>query len=305
MNDTQSPRLREFFFQSIVTVQTSSRNVDTALLFNRDHAEEDCSPIDQFIENANGLNLIFINSIDNSPVGEVGRLVLLGYMSAVESYFRALFRGLINVDEYACRKVESLDVSYGAALHHKPEILAEALFEEHSFSSSYGVKEGIRNFSGFKGDFPNDVKSALEDYKKICEIRHCCVHRFGKLGAKNAIRLGLNDHRRILEKPLLLSEEAVEDISEVLRNIVKTINNFLFRHVIERTAENKIEKETNRKFYSEDWYWNYTKDRKRFLKYYNLFKSRKDSRPSAPAKAVYDDLREYSRKKHWCRPIIS
>lgn len=69
------------------------------------------SPIDQFIANTNAINRIYLAA--TTMHAELGTLVLLGYMSAVESFFRALIRGLINVDVHTRLIAEPLAVSFG------------------------------------------------------------------------------------------------------------------------------------------------------------------------------------------------
>ncbi|MGQ7260824.1 hypothetical protein [Vreelandella sp. V005] len=275
-------------FRSITVVQTSLQTVETTAMFDATHVDQDMSPVDQFIDNTNKINTIYLPL--NSLSREMGTLVLLGYMSAVESYFRAIFRHLVNVDEYSRKLVEPLNVTYGAALNHKPEILAEALLEEYSFSGSYNVKQALKDFAGIKGNRPAEVEKAFLDYQKICEMRHCCVHRFGKLGAKNAIKLGLDSHKDILEKPLSLTMDGLQDVSEVIRNSVKIINNYMFESILLRTFKNRVDDGVIP--YQNSWTWDFRRDRNRFSKYYNIFSSNLDTRPSPPLKDVYNSFRD-------------
>src|SRR5690606_25132686 len=131
--------------------------------------------------------------------------------------------------------------SFGAALHLDAQMLPEAVLEEYSFASAKNIKDAIRELSGIKGHLPPDVEAALLETQKICEMRHCCVHRFGKLGAKNAIKLRLGTHRSMLEKPLRLDRLALELVGASLRSFVKTINNFVFGALMERTVANRVD----------------------------------------------------------------
>jgi len=281
-------------YASITATPSSISVFDTATCFDRDYVETLCSPIDQFIENANAVNLLYLTM--SSIPDALGRLALLGYMSAVESYLRAVLRGIVNLDEYAAKLVEPLSVPFGAALHLKQGMLAEALLEEFSFAGSGNVKDAMKIFVGVKGHRPAEVDKSLREYQKICEMRHCCVHRFGKLGAKNAIRLGLSSHGKMLEKPLVLSKDALEDIALALRSFVKVINNYLFRAIMERTVINQNDDGTER-LYQQDWTWGYKADRPRFIRYYNLFATVKDSSASPPASDLYSSLKAFSASK--------
>lgn len=286
-------------YAAITSIQSSVANFDTASLFDETYVETILSPVDQFIENANAVNLLYLRM--TSVPHALGRLALLGYMSAVESYLRAVLRGIVNLDEYAAKLVEPMSIPYGAALHLKQGVLAEALLEEFSFAGSDNVKDAIKVFAGVKGHRSAEVEKALGDYQKICEMRHCCVHRFGKLGAKNAIRLGLSSHGRMLEKPLVLSQQALEDIALTLRSLVKVLNNHLFRSIMERTVINKNDSGTE-KLYWQDWTWIYKTDRPRFIRYYRLFATVKDSNASPPASDLYASLKAFSLARVAPRP---
>jgi hypothetical protein len=266
--------------------------LDTVGLFAPTTAPIDPSPLDQFIANTELINVIYMPVPEPLP-GELGTLVLLGYMSAVESSCRALLRGLINIDEYTRRIAEPMTVSFGAAIHHKQTLLPEALFEELSFAGSRNVESMIKELIGIKGQLPHEVQSVLTEFRKICELRHCCVHRFGKLGAKSAIMLGLARHAQILEHPFAPTKDDLQEIADLLRTFVKTVNNFVFLSVLNRTVDSRDR--SGHPMQTISWYWNYRKDRRRFLSYYNLFAAITDSPPSPSAISVYDSFRGVQR----------
>lgn len=277
---------------SITLLSAPPEPLRTSRFFDENHKEPPHSPIDLFIINSNRINLLFVTADTINP--ELANVVLLGFMSATESYFRAVIRGLILIDEVCKEIANSKPVSYGAATHHSKELLPEALIEGVSFSNSSQVKDGLRDFLGIKGHIDADLSKMLSEYQKICEIRHCCVHRFGRLGSQNAIKLGLKDHQALLEKPLTIDREDIESIALTLRVFIKSYNNFVFRKILERSAKNKSD--TGSLLYSENWTWNLSKDKKRFKSYYDLFSSKEDATPSPSLKDLYEDFRERYRK---------
>jgi hypothetical protein len=222
-------------YRAITSLQALTP-LNTVGLFAAPGASVDPSPIDQFIANTEVINIIYMPAPDPLPA-EFGTLVLLGYMSAVESFFRALLRGLINIDEHTRRLAEPMNVSFGAALHHRPSLLPEALFEEMSFAGLRNIEIMLREIIGIKGQFPGEILTVLSEFKKVCELRHCCIHRFGKLGAKNAITLGLERHSQILEHPFSPTKDNLQEIADLLRTFAKTINNFIFHSVLNRTTD--------------------------------------------------------------------
>jgi len=260
--------------------------IDTSTYFREDYSEPNYSPIDQYIENTKALNRIALSGTFSR---EMGAIVILGHMSAVESYLRAVLRGVITIDEVSQKLVEKSMVPYAAALHHDIRLLPEALFEGISLASTKNIKDTLKGMIGIKGSYPPDVTKVLDEFSKVCEIRHCCVHRFGKLGAKNAADLGLSDHSLYLEKPLDIQQADLEDILYILRAVVNTLNRFMYESLLARMAKNK--NDLGQQPYPNSWTWDYNKDRRRFLKYYNLFYTIEDSSPSPAAKSIYDIYR--------------
>jgi hypothetical protein len=158
-------------------------------------------------------------------------------------------------------------------------MLPEALLESISFTGKKRIVEAIRNFLGVKGNFPAEVEKVLDDFSRVCQLRHCIVHRFGKLGSNNAIELGLMKHRECLEKPLRLNDRNLQEIFLVCHNTVKIVNNFLFQTVLTRT----LKEEDCR------WTWDLRKDKAEFQKYFDVFSSKENS---FTMKDVYEEFRK-------------
>jgi len=248
---------------------------DTHNLFDKDYSESYLSAIDTFLEKIQGLSNLLGSHliIDDSNAQRIPKipehlanLMVLAYVSAVESYFREIIRKIIIVDEAAQKVCEIHSLTYGAALIHSQDMLPEALLEGCSFASGENIISAIKTFIGFKnikGEMPSEVKEVLEYFSKVCQLRHCIVHRFGRLGSKNMIELGLAKHKDFLEKPLKLDFNQLNDILLVCNNTVKVINNFLFQRIMARTVDDKVV----------HWHWDLRKDKKEFKKYYDIFAS--------------------------------
>ncbi|MBW2662873.1 MAG: hypothetical protein JRD93_12985 [Deltaproteobacteria bacterium] len=244
---------------------SKSSKLETQGLFDTDFKESNMSPIDTFFEKTTELNKLIADP-DDFP-GQLAGLILLGYVSAVESYFREIIRKLILIDKASKRKCEKHSLTYGAAIIYDSEMLPEAMLENCSFARSKNIEESLKNFLGItKGDYSSDLNEALDQFSKVCQLRHCSVHRFGRLGSNNAIALGLEDHKEYLEKPLKIDFNTLQEIFLVCNNIVKEINNFLFEKILVRNVSEEL--------YS--WEWDLRKDKNEFIKYYNLFVSEKN-----------------------------
>ena len=291
---------------AITSVQAIPR-INTSSMFHGTGPDDSASPVDQFITNTNSINKIYLRhykenanngEADDSQAAippELGALAVLGYMSAVESYFRALLRNLIEVDDHVRALAEPMEITFAAALYHESRLLAEALSENMSFAGEQNIADMLRKRIGIKGQLPVEIEEVLKEFRKVCEIRHCCVHRFGRLGSKNAVSLGMRDHSAILEKPFTPSLDHLQAIADLLRTFVKSVNNFVFRSLIERIGiEGGV---GNDGLYDWQWTGEFDDDRERFEQYYNLFASKDDTPPSPNIETVYKDLCNYFASK--------
>ncbi|TWC31184.1 hypothetical protein FBY02_11525 [Pseudomonas sp. SJZ078] len=269
-------------YSAIVQAGAITNTIDTQKLFDKTAKESTSSPLDQFIANSNTLNLLWSNQENVSK--EFLSIVFLGYISAVESYVRALIRSIIQVDVISLKNAENKPITFGAALHHSKPLMPEALMDNASFISCENIVNTFKNLL--------DIDLILDDtttqeFDKICQLRHCCVHRFGKLGAKNAIALGLESHSSLFEKPLILDKPALGQIALTLRIIMKTINNSVYRSILDRTfPTTPVGKGSDKQLPKALWSRSYETDKILFGKYYRLFSTKLEKSP--PVKEMYN-----------------
>lgn len=275
-------------YAAIVAVRNPRGTIDTTTLFDVTSPAVEQSPYDQFLHNSVQLNRHWTGLGQNEEISsELGILLLLGYVSAVEGYMRALVRRLINCDPFSQNECESLQVAYGAVLHHNSDALSDALLEETVFSSGPSIGAALGKFVGFKSLSAN-TKGLIDQYDAICQLRHCCVHRFGKLGAKNATALGLARHSEFLEKRVLIRKADMVDIADLLFAMVKSINNEVFGFVLKRSATAKL---PDANVVGIGWTWKVREDSIRFAKYYSIFVSKNDATPSPSQRVIYEKFR--------------
>jgi hypothetical protein len=257
--------------------------IDTAKLFAEPKGLKR-SPVDSFFENTNNLNKLYLPYADGTAgklPPELGAVVVLGYMSAVESYIRSVISGIISIDSRAREAVATKTVSFAAAAYLPQERLPEALLEHLSLSDADILEKTITTTIGIKG-VPGDVKASLVTFQKICHLRHCCVHRFGKLGTRNALDLGFEEHLSVVEGPFSPTVTDIANIADALQITVKTINNFLFYSILERTIDHQSP--------AAAWQLSYAKDKERFSTYYKLFSIRVGRPSSPPQNAIYSSF---------------
>lgn len=274
--------------------------LDAGALFQSMATHPGNSPIDRYLENTNKLSKIYTNSpFKEAMTPELGAVLLLGYVSAVESYMRGIIRGLVHIDEYTKSLAAPKQLSYFAASNHDPKLLPEALFESVSFSGAWNVSTTLKEFCGITGmgggNYPKELKPAFAKFSDICQLRHCCVHRFGLLGAGNAHKLRVVD-MSLIEKPLALTADALEDISTILEKFVLSLNSYIYRDVLERSfikSKSITTDESERQYKKEEWARDYTQDEPRFVEYYNLFAVTSVSPASINVNDSYVEFQEW------------
>ncbi len=249
---------------------------DANTLFQTGAPNSRGSSIDQYLDNSNKLTKIYTNSpFREALTPELGAVLLLGHVSAVESYMRGIIRGLVYIDEHAGNLAAPKQLSYFAALNHEPRLMPEALLESISFSGAQNISNALKEFCGItgmgNGNIPNDLKPVFKKFNDICQLRHCCVHRFGLLGAGNAHKLKVE--KNLIEMPLALTIDALEDISSILEKLVLSINSYIYKDVLYRsfTKSNSIASEDLERQYQKEWARNPAEDEQRFGEYYYLF----------------------------------
>jgi len=264
----------------IIHEQTSSP-LDTTTYFNYSGSSETANPIDSFIDSVIRINALCKDS--KNIESELTHLMLLGFVSAVESYIRSVIRELINTDIASYAASQDKQISYAAATHHSHDLMADALVEHVSFASSTNISEAFINYLGFKkGPTKRAISYFCSDFEKICQLRHCIVHRFGRLGTQNALKLGFNEHSKYLEQSITMTYAELQQNSNLCDNLVRALNNFCFNMVVNRTYhENWI-----------NWTGDLRKDKKLFRQYYSIFAS-VNNKPASPSiRDVYKDFKK-------------
>ncbi|HHX3465974.1 TPA: hypothetical protein ACU9NN_001189 [Enterobacter asburiae] len=274
--------------------------LNTVNLFGMDRDIVD-SPIDVYIKKNKSL-LVKLGRLEreglldstNEEDRDVYNLFLLGFISNVESFIRRIIRETILLDNIAYEQCLEQQLTYAAAIHHKVDLLPEALLENCTFISLDNIQKTTKTYLDIninkQSSDQKELIECLSMFEQLCQLRHCIVHRAGLLGSKNAVKLGINQHSKFFEKPIVLDFSFLQESSAICLNCVRTYNNFLFNELLKRYVL------TNKSALS----WNFNSDRKWFSRYFKLFVScelnneilRQQKQPYTP-KTAYNELRDY------------
>jgi hypothetical protein len=274
--------------------------LETTSWFDSAHAHVEHSPIDEFLENLYSINRLYLQAESSGTYMPIlGSLVFLGMVSAAEGYFRSILRRLILTDPLCASNAASRTVSYAAAVHHQPDLLPEALLEGVSLASAKSLVNEFKTLCSVSlaggGGVPTSLESLFQNFEDICQVRHCGIHRFGKLGSQQALRLGLDSHVPLLEKPLKLSPAHLQDIAEALEALIKAVNSYTFFDMLKRSFNASPAGPDKIALYQKSWSLDWDTDEIRFTRFHSIFASVRPTAPSAPVENAYEAFLAYIR----------
>lgn len=121
----------------------------------------------------------------------------------------------------------------GGVLWHGTSGYSRSVFEHFSFASAKELRKASKEFIGF------DLKDAkfatpLEEFDRVCHIRHAVVHNGGVVPGKNALQLQIA--RSGGQQKLVIGYAQLQDIASVVATLVTTFNRELFFEMCRRWA---------------------------------------------------------------------
>lgn len=204
---------------STVTIRDINNYVDICSVSN--------SPIDSFYtERNNLLRAITPNYATSSP--SILPLVLVGLISLTENYFREILAGIITICPKAKQKSAMKSLNLATAWIGFGE-MEKGAFENTSFSDPNTIKKNLKDLVGLNIPNSNQISTPLEEFGKLCELRHAIVHSAGLLAGKNAINLELPNSRNAVKIKVGYSE--LQEAAEVCTALICAVNIELFKNI--------------------------------------------------------------------------
>lgn len=267
-------------FKSQVSGTRTSSTFDSSAYF-KNTDEQKRLPLQRFIYHRELLTTILGAEEDNGAWSMKSNLSIIGIVSSTESYFRSVIRNILLTVADIRKESYRNKLTYGAVLFHDPELLPEALLEESVFSSKKHITDHVSTFLGIRVNLQQNaaLNTALDEFDKVCHLRHCVAHRAGHLGSKNAIELGLDQFSPYLEKPISPTLDAVNNVFNICQNLVFEFNDFLFEAMLTQSVEKG------------GWSGDLRKDKKDYLNLYRIFSP--DPENANALKSSYNAFRDH------------
>lgn len=168
----------------------------------------------------------------------LGRVLLLGVVSATEHYFRALLSKLVYLCPLVRAQASSLTLSLGALDYYTPADLGLALLEHASLATAGELQKQSLRLIGIDIRQDPSTAAALLEYEKLCQFRHAAAHARGDLGHQNLRELGVAaDSGRL---SLKIEFATFQSAAAICQNIVRAYNRLLYRKTVERWIAERV-----------------------------------------------------------------
>ena len=236
---------------------------------------KDCkSPIDDYYSYSSTL-YSEVTKAGGAPTEDVMRLLLLGQVSAVEFFVRRLIGGLVSACPISKKCSQSAQISLAALTYVEANSLEFALFENKSFASAKEMREATQKMIGVQIKDNSSVAVAIDEFDKLCVLRHAAVHSRGQLSPKNVMDLGLSVSRPL---KVNLAPLAYQYMRAVCHNVVRAYNKYLFSQTLIRLKDSGQ--------FSGVW----SEDKALFDKIFLLFHSKNDAKFSGSSYQMHRRL---------------
>jgi len=169
-------------------------------------------------------------------------LLLMALASATESYFRAvLAASLVTCPICNDHNIDKGKLSLRAISYYPESLVPLALLEHVSFSDAEAVRKQTQELlqievpKSDKG--ASSLASALQEFDKICALRHSLIHSLGFLNSQNCAEAGIG-HRGL--KVVAVTIDGFQVAADVCLSVVHAFNQFLFSRLMARLYQRGV-----------------------------------------------------------------
>jgi hypothetical protein len=225
------------------------------------HTVDRMAPLDVYLSHAGHVLTLGSNEeLENSAT--LGRLLLLGLMTGVETYFRTLLAGALKLCPLAQRAAADQMLSYGSIQYYPRRELEAALFEQASFSSAKEIRRMTEKTLGIDIGSASSLMAAVAEYERACQLRHAAVHSHGVLTSANASAVGVAPN--LAPATVTLEMVGLHGVARVCHSMARAFNQEIYERLVARWIAKGV--------LSGVW----GKDKARFSRLHELFASTLD-----------------------------
>lgn len=200
--------------------------------------EEDLykAPIDRFYTEVRKI-IAYCNDIHVLEENDfLGPLLYVGIISKTENYIREIMVECIKICPICKSQTTNHTVSFGSVMWQKDGEFVKGIFENISFSDAAAIKKELKNCLHIEVKRNELLNELLDEFDKLCQMRHAIVHSSRILAGKNAVRLNIpSDNRKVLVK---IGYAQLQECASICTSCVMALNLKLFEEMVTRWAIN-------------------------------------------------------------------
>lgn len=202
----------------------------------------------------------------------LGPLLYVGIISRTENYVRDILTECIKICPMCKSDIANRNVSLGSMMWQKNGEFEKGIFENISFSDASAIKKELRNCLRIDIKDTDLLGKVLDEFDKLCQMRHAIVHSSCFLAGKNAIQLNISSYNEKLS--IKVGYAQLQECASVCTAFVMAFNLKLFEEMGHRWAA---------KWRNLADFWEPEKENEYFSKIWDIFASVVDREDSCLA----------------------
>jgi hypothetical protein len=167
---------------------------------------------------------------------KMGPLLLTGMVSSTENYFRDLLARIIRVCPIAQAASSDQVIKLGSVIWHREGQIERGAFEHISFADADSIRSTCRKFLKYEIKKTGTTTNLLQEFDKICELRHGIVHSNSFLAGKNAIKLQIPPPATTQPLKIVVGYEQLQECGLICTMLVASFNTEMFEEMAKRWA---------------------------------------------------------------------
>ena len=187
------------------------------------------SPIDIFYEESRAILMTTPTSVNAETW--IGCANVVALVSLTENYFRSILGEILNLCDITKKNAADNNINFGSVLWHPDEFITRGAFEHISFSDSKKIIEVTKKYVGCD---LNELNSILNEFTKVCELRHGIVHSGRYMAGKNALILDIPSSSNLIK--ICIGYGQLQSIAAICTALVVSYNNKMFEVLCKRWA---------------------------------------------------------------------
>lgn len=190
------------------------------------------SPIDEFYSEMQSILSLFPYESWGGNTW-VGPLASIAIISSVENYFRQIFSKILKICVDSQKVAANNSINLGSVIWHPSNEIERGAFEHISLASSDNITNTAKKFIGIDLK-SNGLGTILEEFDKVCELRHGIVHSGMVVAGKNGIKLKLQSTNEVIK--IKIGFDQFQEITSICNALIVDSNKVFFAELAKRWA---------------------------------------------------------------------